>query len=151
MRTAGIGGGSGGRRCMSGYAWFSIIPTPIHTQTTKPDEQSQVALSDLDEVAALAADLIPRVALLNTWLAEVKQHAKKTKAAKKAGKGDAGGASRPPAAPAGLNAPPGELAAAAAAAEAGGKVLDPSRPPPEVTKYDFKPPLDVDDDDGASQ
>lgn len=136
---------------MSGYAWFSIIPTPIHTQTTKPDEQSQVALSDLDEVAALAADLIPRVALLNTWLAEVKQHAKKTKAAKKAGKGDAGGASRPPAAPAGLNAPPGELAAAAAAAEAGGKVLDPSRPPPEVTKYDFKPPLDVDDDDGASQ
>ncbi|KAG2426171.1 hypothetical protein HXX76_013152 [Chlamydomonas incerta] len=110
----------------------------------------KVSLHDLDDVAALAADLIPRIALLNSWLAAVKAHAKKAKAAKKAGQGD-DDAAKPPPAPAGLNAPPGQLATAAGVGAAGTKVLDPSRPPPEVTKYDFKPPLDVDDDDASSQ
>ncbi|KAG2435994.1 hypothetical protein HYH02_011707 [Chlamydomonas schloesseri] len=110
----------------------------------------KVALHDLDEVAALAADLTPRMALLNSWRAAVKAHNKKAKADKKAGRADAATAPKPPPAPAGLNAPQGALAAAAAA-EAGGKLaLDPNQPPPEVTKYDFKPPLDVDDDDASS-
>ncbi|KXZ47792.1 hypothetical protein GPECTOR_33g674 [Gonium pectorale] len=115
----------------------AVLQDQRHAFALTPEEQAEVSrvyknpafkvrLDDLEEVEALAKDVLPRIDVLNEWLAQLKKAGKKP-------------------APAALTRRDPE-SQEGTAEKCDAEQLVSEVPPPEVTKYDDKPPLDGEDE-----